>query len=417
MYKINFKDELIKGSIVLFSTMAIFNVLNYVFQITMAKMLGPSEYGILATLMAIMYIFGIPSEAIQTIVSRYTSKFNIKQEYGKIKDLFIRSLKNSLVISIILFILFIIISMVFLSNFLKISIYLLIITGLLIITALILPISRGILQGRKKFEALGFNLIIDAGLKIIFGVLLVLLGFNVAGAISAVVISTIGAFMLSFIFIKEITSSKRLHGEFGKIVKDNIPGLFAISCIVLMYSIDIILARRFFSPEIAGQYAFVSLIAKVIIFSNLAIGKAMLPISSENFESGKNTSNIFKKALIMTGIICTGALLFYGLIPEFIVKILSLGDLRYLPAANVLFLLGLAFSFLSFSYIILMNNISLNKIKRIPFELLSFIVLQVICMYLFNQDLINFAISIMGVNLLMLVYSVVLLKFRNSKNS
>ena len=160
-----------------------------------------------------------------------------------------------------------------------------------------------------------------------------------------------------------------------------------------MYSLDIILAKKFFSPEILGQYAFVSLIAKVIIFSNMAIGKAMLPISSENFENGKNTSGIFKKAMIITGIVSFVALLFYGLMPELIIKILSLWDSRNLSVANVLFPLGLAFSFLSFSYIIMMNSISTNKIKRIPFELIFFVILQIICMYIFSYSLLSFSSS------------------------
>jgi len=409
MYKINFKDELVKGSIILFVMIALFNFLNYVFQILMNKMLGPSEYGVLAFLMSIMYIFGIPSEAIQTIVSRYTSKFNAKKEYGKIKDLLIRSLKKFIGISIILFILFTIFSFIFISHFFNISIYLLAITGLLIVTSFILPISRGILQGRKKFFALGFNLITDAVLKIIFGVLLVFIGIKAYGGIISLVISTAGAFILSFVFIKEITKAKRVTGEFENIIKYNIPNLFAISCIVLMYSLDIILAKKFFSPEILGQYAFVSLIAKVIIFSNMAIGKAMLPISSENFENGKNTSGIFKKAMIITGIVSFVALLFYGLMPELIIKILSLWDSRNLSVANVLFPLGLAFSFLSFSYIIMMNSISTNKIKRIPFELIFFVILQIACMYIFNYSLLSFSYSIMIVNLLMLIYSSVIL--------
>src|SRR3989344_1580832 len=209
MYKINFKDELVKGSIILFVMIALFNFLNYVFQILMNKMRGPSEYGVLAFLMSIMYIFGIPSEAIQTIVSRYTSKFNAKKEYGKIKDLLIRSLKKFIGISIILFILFTIFSFIFISHFFNISIYLLAITGLLIVTSFILPISRGILQGRKKFFALGFNLITDAVLKIIFGVLLVFIGIKAYGGIISLVISTAGAFILSFVFIKEITKAIR----------------------------------------------------------------------------------------------------------------------------------------------------------------------------------------------------------------
>ena len=75
------EDELIKGSFILFVLIGFFNLFNYLFQMSMARMLGPSDYGILAVLMSFIYIFSIPSEAIQTIISRYTSKFNIKKEF------------------------------------------------------------------------------------------------------------------------------------------------------------------------------------------------------------------------------------------------------------------------------------------------------------------------------------------------
>jgi len=43
--------------------------------------------------MSFVYIFYMPSEAIQTIITKYTNKLNINNEFGKIKDLMYRSLK------------------------------------------------------------------------------------------------------------------------------------------------------------------------------------------------------------------------------------------------------------------------------------------------------------------------------------
>lgn len=37
------KDELLKGSLILFIMMGVFNIFNYAFQISMAKMLGPAD--------------------------------------------------------------------------------------------------------------------------------------------------------------------------------------------------------------------------------------------------------------------------------------------------------------------------------------------------------------------------------------
>lgn len=80
MLKRIMSNELVKGSIVLFILFNIFNVLNFVFQFLMARMLGPSDYGVFAALITLIYIIAIPSDSIQTVVSKYTSKFLVKKK-------------------------------------------------------------------------------------------------------------------------------------------------------------------------------------------------------------------------------------------------------------------------------------------------------------------------------------------------
>ncbi|MCX6751055.1 MAG: oligosaccharide flippase family protein, partial [Candidatus Pacearchaeota archaeon] len=277
------KDEFLKGSLVLMLSLGVFNILNYVFQISMARLLGPAEYGILAVLMSLAYIFNIPSEAIQTITSGYTSKFNVRRENGKIKDLMIRGLKKGLVFSAVAFLIFLLLSF-WLSNLLRIPKYLLLVTGLVIVGSFITPITRGILQGTKRFFALGMNMILESALKVILAIVLVTAGFGAIGGIIGLALALLGAFILSFLPLKIILNSKRERNDFEKVYSYNLPGLIAVTSIVLIYSLDIIFARIFFSPIAAGQYAFVSLVGKAIFFANMAIGKAMFPLTSEKSE-------------------------------------------------------------------------------------------------------------------------------------
>lgn len=401
------KDEFVRGSILLVIMLGIFNILNYVFQISMARMLSAADYGIIAVLMSFVYIFGIPSEAIQTIVSRYTSKFAIKKENGKIKDLLLKSLRKSLTFSITFFVIFLLL-VLFFSSWLRISFFLLAITGLIIITSFFTPITRGILQGKKRFKEMGLNLILEAVIKIVFSVSLVFIGLNVYGAIGGVVLGTAGAFLLSFPFIKEVLKSKVKDGKFKDIYSYNFASLIAITSIVLIYSVDIILARKFFSPELAGQYAFVSLIAKTIVFANIAIGKAMFPLAAEKFEGGKKTGKILKKSILFISLISAVALGLFFFFPEQVIRILSLGSDKYLQASGVLFLLGLAFSLTSFSYILSLYNISINKMKKTASFMLVFALVEIILLCLFNSSLESFAISILISNVLMFIYSVTL---------
>jgi O-antigen/teichoic acid export membrane protein len=406
-----YKDELIKGSLILVVAIGLYNFFNYIFQMSMALMLGPADYGILATLMSVIYILAIPSEAIQTIISRYTSKFNVQGEYGKTKDLLLKGIKKAIKISIGFFVIYLIAS-IFISNWLKINFYLFAIAGLIIFSSFLLPINRGILQGRKKFKEMGMNLVTEAVIKIIFAIILVSVGFKVYGAMAGVVIGALTAFGLSFFLIKEVLKSKRKKEGFDNVYAYNFPSLITITAIVLMYSIDIILAKRFFLPELAGQYAFVSLIAKVILLTNLAVGKAMLPLASEHFERGKETRGLLKKSFTMVLLISIPLLLIYFLFPELVVRIISLGSLKYLAASNVLFLLGLAFTFTSFSSIILLYKISTNKMKSSSWILLLFVFIEVLLLSIFNSNIIEFSLSLVAANFLMFVYSLITLRIK-----
>lgn len=201
-------DELVKGGITLFILINLANLLNYVFHFSMARMLGPADYGILAVLMSLVYFTLVPAEAMQTIITKYTTKLNIKKEYGKIKSLLYKSLKKEFVIGIVLFILFIPVAFV-LSWLLKIDVALLLLTAVILFYMLSIPLVRGILQGRKNFTELGLNMVFESSSKVVLSIILVFIGFKVYGAIIGTLIACLLAFIFSFFFIKKIISSKK----------------------------------------------------------------------------------------------------------------------------------------------------------------------------------------------------------------
>ncbi len=403
------KDELVKGGIILFIMMIMYSLFNYAFQISMARILGPADYGVLAVLMSLIYIFGIPSEAIQTIVSKYTSKFNVRGEFGKMKDFMLRAMKKGALFAIVIFIIFLLIAF-FLSNFLKIEFWLFGITGLYIFYVFTVSITRGIIQGRKKFFGLGVNLVVESSIKFLAAVLLVTISWRVYGAITGVLIGCLIAFTASFLTIKEVLASGRKKEKFKGIYSSSLPILISVVVIVLMYSLDILIARRVFPPELAGQYAFVSMIGKVILFLSLSIGKAMFPISSEKFESGEKTSYLFKKSIVFVAIIAGLLLFFYLLFPQQVVRLISLGSSEYLSASNILFIVGLAYSFVAFANVIIMYGLSINKIKRGSFSLLFFVLMQVILLSIFNSSLFEFSVALLSVAIIMFLYSLWLVK-------
>ena len=402
------KDELVRGSVILFIVLALFNFLNYVFHISIARILGPADFGILAALMSIAYILGIPGEAIQTISSKYTSTFSAKNDFGKIKDFFYRSLNKSILFALGAFTLLIPFTFLF-SKLLNIKLGLLLITNLLVFYIFTIPIGRGILQGKKKFYVLGWSLIIEGVVKVIFAIIFVFAGLKVYGAIGGVWVGGIIAFAIVLIALRDIRKFDRMRASFSNVYRTNIPILVAVTAVVIMYSIDILFARAFFSAEVAGRYAFVSMIGKVIIFVSFAIGKALLPISSEDFERGKDTKLLFRKALILVCIISGIILAFYGIIPKTIIWLISLGSTQYVSSSALLFPLGLSYTLLSITNVVILYKVSINKMGR-SWIFLIFSAIQALAWILFHGTVLEFAYSFVFVNAIMFLYSIFFIK-------
>ena len=123
------KSRIIKGSLILLIGFGLFNFLNFLYQSAMASLLSVTDYGILAALGAIIYIFTIFSESIQTVVAKYA--VSNSNDEGRIKNLIKRSMRKSRYFATLSFGLYLIISIV-LSIVLSIPYFLLALTGLLI---------------------------------------------------------------------------------------------------------------------------------------------------------------------------------------------------------------------------------------------------------------------------------------------
>ena len=408
MLKINLvKDELVKGSFILFIMITIFNVLNYVFHFSMAHLLSPEDYGTLAVLMSILYIFGIPTEAIQTVVTRYASRFNAKRQYGKIKDLFYRSSKKGLLFALVIFAAFLPAAWL-LSPLLKMDFQLLFLVDVFIFYVFMIPIARGIMQGQKKFYSLGMNMIAESALKIVLAVAFVMINWGVYGAIGGLVVGGIFTFLLAFPPISKVLKSKRKNGRFDRIYSYSVPVTIAMISIVLMYSIDIILAKAFFSAEMAGKYAVLSMLGKMILFGTFAIGKTMFPLTSESFERGKKTMKIFMKSVKLVSVLSAIILLIYLLFPKQVISILF-GSV-YSDVYSLLFVVALSYAFVSVANIIILYKLSLNKIKKSSFILMIFALLQIVLLSLFNASLLQFSLALLASDLFLLVYSIIIIR-------
>jgi len=392
MVKKIFSSELFKGSLTFFVLFNIFNVLNFVFQVSMARMLGPEDFGVLATLMLFMYFLAIPADGIQLVATKYASRFYSNKENGKIKfflgEFFRMGTKWSFIVFIFLIPVFFV-----LSNLLKINFFLFLLVGTTIFSVFLVPSVRGVMQGMKKFNSLGMSFIFEGATRIIIAVFLVFFGWKVYGAVIGIILSTFLPFIIAFIPLKEMSHSEKKETDVSKIYKQSPTILYVLLIIMFFQSIDIFLVRLFFvntSEAIVGQYAVANQIGKMIFFGTLAISRVMFPISSEKFASKGQTKSIVMKSLGIVALLCIGSLFVLAIFPKLVLGILYGGD--YLAVSNIIFNIGLAFSFLSLANLVLLYAVSIDKKIKLWHGLI-FVIVQTGLLYFFRGSLYQFSIG------------------------
>ncbi|MFA4952588.1 MAG: oligosaccharide flippase family protein, partial [Candidatus Pacearchaeota archaeon] len=213
-------------------------------------------------------------------------------------------------------------------------------------------------------------------------------------------------FIISLEFNRKILNSQEIKSDFKNIRLESVPYFVSMLIVTIILSYDIILAKAFFSSEIAGRYAALSMIGKIIFFGTMAVSKTMFPLTSEKKYKKENTSNLFKKSFLAVAFLCLVAIFTYALFPNLIINLLY-GE-QYLELSPFLFYLGISFSLLALTNLVLVYNLSTNSIKK-PFYLFILFALGVVLLFLFHSTIFEYIIAFMVSNAIMFIGTLFLL--------
>lgn len=379
-------STIVQSSLVLLVAFGIYNAINYAFHFSMARLLTVADYGVLAVLYSLLYIFGVLSESIQTVVVKYASS---QKGDGKLKSLLRKSMRKGIMFATLLFVIYIPVASI-LAYLLEIPYLLVLLNGVLIFLMTLLPINRGILQGRQRFKALGASMVTESILKVIFALALVYIGWRVYGAVLATILAMIGSLVLSWSLLGSVRKSKEQNADTIGIYDYSQPVIVLMFCIFLFYSLDIIIARMVFDPDTAGMYAIASTIGKVIFLGTQPISRALFPISAASANSKAKNREFLKNAVILLLACVFVALIALMLFPEFLVKLFSGKTL--VSAHEIVLFTGIGAGLLSITNLVLLYRISRSKIKGYWF-FLSFIVIEVVLLLTFSDSLVQFSLA------------------------
>ena len=205
---------------IIFIASSLVNLINFFYQIIMGRLLGPSEYGVLTTLISLLYIAGAITGTFQTSVTRNIATYNAQNNKYKIKNFFNKITIRFFILACFIFILLVLLLKP-ITSFLNMDSSLpFIILGVVIILGSLNSVAAGIIQGMGRFKILGFNSILGTTLKLLLGILFIYLGFKSFGAVIGIMLSIVITYLIILLSVKDILRLK-LSCLFVKQLKNN----------------------------------------------------------------------------------------------------------------------------------------------------------------------------------------------------
>jgi O-antigen/teichoic acid export membrane protein len=278
------------------------NLLGLAFTIAFARILGKDGYGSLAALVAAFLILSIPGTALQVTVAREVSGALAVGEAAR--GAAIRAWMRHLAYGAA--------GVTVLSILLRAPIASVIgvdtrwAAGAVLPTGalwLVLCVQRGALQGFQRYRLVGGSLVGEAALRLVFGLILVAVGLDVAGAYLGTTASIAAmSLLLGLALHRELdTAPPGAKPPPGERLRDLAARawapLLALALIAVLQNIDVIVVKHRLSDDAASAYAAAAVAAKVMIWIAMGLGMYLLPETAARAGQGRDARPILTRTL------------------------------------------------------------------------------------------------------------------------
>lgn len=400
------RHELISGSLFVFVGFFISSVLSFILNLFLVRSLTASDYGSYASLLSLFALVGIPAGSLTTVIVRFATDYFAKNKLDEAKAFYFKLLLLVTILSVFLFIGFVIFSIP-IKEFLHLdNIWYVILTGFIISFGYLGIVNNAFLQSLLKFSFISFTSVVGGILRVITGVLLIFLGFKVFGALWAIFFAFSFTFCLTFIplrFLINKKSSRNIKFPTKEIISYAVPTSLAILSLNSFVSIDVILVKHFFNPHEAGLYGGLSLVGKVIFYFTGPITSVMFPLLIKRHNLSQNFNSLFYLALLLVTAPSITIVMFYFFFPLFNIN-LFLGGGDYAKISPYLGIYGLFIMVFSMLNVSVNFFLSLNKTKIFIVIGLGAL-LQIILITLFHKTFFQvISVSLVISSLLLLIF-------------
>ena len=290
------------------------NAIDFTFHFWLGRLLIPSDFAILQTLNSVALVYTTASGVFQPVVSRFIAEARGKGQSHVAPAIFQSFLRAAFWLGLILSLLVFMLAKG-IGQSLNLPAWTIQISAAMILFSSLRPIAAGALQGSENFVAFGFaRLALSVG-RILLLFIFVQTGLGLTGAVIALpfgwLVSVLCAFLLlgrSF-WIRSNLSSAHLLREGSKL---SFYALLAYLAYMTLTSLDLIWVNQNLAGELAGAYAGLVLMRRIVALLPGVAVTVMFPRVVRSLAEGKIPTRILARtAAVILAVSGTLSLLYF----------------------------------------------------------------------------------------------------------
>ncbi len=389
------------------------NFVALVFTVVFARLLGASGYGSLGALVAAFTILLVPGSALQATVAREVSAAAVSPAADPAAG--VRRWLGRLVIFTICVAIVAIPLRGPIAALVGVDDHPWAAAAVLPTGALwlVICVERGVLQGLRRYGAVGLSIVGEAGSRLVLGLALYAVGLGVTGAFLG---TTASLLVLSVVLVIPVWRALEREGRpehtqteprfRGLLWRARAP-VAAFSLIAALQNIDIVYVKHQAASDAAGSYAAASVAAKAVIWVAIGLGLYLLPEAVRRTKLGEDARPILMRTLALVALVAVPMVTVYAVAGHELLAAVFGDDLT--AASSALPLLGLAMSLLAWGYLSVQYLLALGRVSFV-FLLALAAVVEPLLLVTVGSQLTDVAAVIAGLQLVLApaVFAIVL---------
>ena len=332
------QSRLVRQNLVLFAGGLVAGAGGFVYHAIAGRVLGPNLYGEVASLVAIYAVGNTPTYILMLVLARYAANLQTEGNLGGVRHLIVRASQVTAVPGIVALVLFSLLA-VPAAAFLHIGSAVPVVwLGASVVAVWQLAIPRGLLQGLQHFQALSANLSMEMVVRTGALVLFLLLGLSVTGSMVALIVGVAFSYAIGFASLRELFGVTPAPVPLRTMVGFSLTAAAGTLGILLLYNLDVILAKHYLDPHAAGIYGGLNKIGTILYFLTLSVSQVLFPRVVEAIARDTHPGRLLlMSAGIMTALGAC-ALVVFAAVPALVVRILF--GPSFVDATAYIFLVG-----------------------------------------------------------------------------